>query len=202
MAPILTAVRFARFMESGKTKPAIFACEDLSGAFAGEYVVKLRGGIEDRESGLLRELLAAELAEHFRIAAPQPALIRIEQNLAELISGIEPSNKTCILSSIGLNFGTKLVSGYSVWPVDKHIPDAIWQTAVDIFAFDALVQNPDRRFDNPNLFVNGDSILIFDHEMAFSFLLDISPSATPWKLEREAYLQKTRVLQKIEIETH
>ncbi len=82
MAPILTAVRFARFMESGKTKPAIFACEDLSGAFAGEYVVKLRGAIEDGESGLLRELLAAELAEHFRIASPQPALIRIERDFS------------------------------------------------------------------------------------------------------------------------
>ncbi len=190
MAPILTAVRFARFMESGKTKPAIFACEDLSGAFAGEYVVKLRGGIEDRESGLLRELLAAELAEHFRIAAPQPALIRIERNLAELISGIEPSHKTCVFDSVGLNFGTKLVSGYSIWPVDKHIPDAIRQIAVDIFAFDALVQNPDRCFRNPNLFVNGDSILIFDHEMAFSFLRAILPSAAPWKLEKETYLQE------------
>ena len=190
MAAILTAVRFARFMDSGKTKPAIFACEDSSGADAGEYVVKLRGGIDAQESGLLCELLAAKLAEHFSIASPQPALIRIEKNLAELISGIEPSNKTCILGSIGLNFGTKLVSGYSVWPVDKHIPDAIWQTAVDIFAFDALVQNPDRRFDNPNLFVNGNSILIFDHEMAFSFLRTIFPSTTPWKLEREAYLQE------------
>ncbi len=86
MAPILTAVRFARFMESGKTKPAIFACEDSSGAFAGEYVVKLRGGIEVRESGLLRELLAANLAEYFRIAAPQPALIHVKRNLADLIA--------------------------------------------------------------------------------------------------------------------
>ncbi len=64
------------------------------------------------------------------------------------------------------------------------------QSAVDIFAFDALIQNPDRRFDNPNLFANGDNILIFDHEMAFSFLQAIFPSRTPWKLDGETYLQK------------
>ena len=190
MAPILTAVRFARFMDTGRTKPAIFACEDLSGTFAGEYVVKLRGGIETRESGLLRELLAAKLAEYFRIDSPQPALIRIEESLAELISGIEPSRTTCIRDSVGLNFGTKLASGYSIWPVDRYIPDALRQSAVDIFAFDAVIQNPDRRFDNPNLFVNGDSVLIFDHEMAFSFLLDIFPSATPWELRGQKYLEK------------
>jgi hypothetical protein len=72
--------------------------------------------------------------------------------------------------------------------VDRKIPAVVWQMAVDIFAFDALVQNPDRRFNNPNLLVNGDSILIFDHEIAFSFLLDIFPSPSPWRLESQQYL--------------
>lgn len=189
MVPILTATRFSRFMSSGRTKPAIFTCEDSSGKCAGEYVVKLRGGFESGYSGLLHELMAARLATHFGIAAPQPAVIRIEKKLAALITEIEPLHATLILNSIGLNFGTKLVCGFSTWPVDKSIPPGACQIALNIFAFDVLVQNPDRRFDNPNLFVNGDSVLIFDHEMAFSFLLDILPSSEPWKLEKQTYLK-------------
>ena len=50
-------------------------------------------------------------------------------------------------------------------------------TAVSIFALDALIDNPDRKFSpNPNLFSRGDTIFVFDHELAFSFMLDISPS--------------------------
>jgi HipA-like protein len=184
----LHATQFQRFMTTGRTGPAIFGCEDASATFVGEYVVKLKGGIEAGESGLLCELIAAKLAAHFGISSPEPAVIRIDQLLAELVAGIEPTHASRIRNSIGLNFGTKMVSGFSTWPVDRSIPEAMWQTASDIFAFDALIQNPDRRSGNPNLFTNGDRVLIFDHETAFSFLLDVLPSQTPWRLEGQRYL--------------
>lgn len=152
----------------------------------GEYVVKLRGAIG--ESGSLNELLAARLAAHFGIAMPEAAVITIDPTLAELVASAEPSQAPRIRASVGLNIGTKALSGVSTWPVDKFIPEAMWQAAVDIFAFDALIQNPDRRFNNPNLFTRGDSLLIFDHETAFSFLLDLSPSRTPWTLDDQQYL--------------
>src|SRR6185437_5976243 len=61
-------------------------------------------------------------------------------------------------------------------------------TAMDVYAFDALIQNIDRRRQNPNLATQGDEIVLFDHECAFSFLLAIFPSPEPWDLSREAYL--------------
>jgi hypothetical protein len=65
----------------------------------------------------------------------------------------------------------------------------MWQGAVDTFAFDALIQNPDRRYSpNPNLLARGDTFFIFDHEMAFSFLLVLFPSTTPWKLDDQPLL--------------
>jgi hypothetical protein len=63
------------------------------------------------------------------------------------------------------------------------------QTATNIFAFDALVQNPDRKYSNPNLFAKGDSLIIFDHETAFSFLLALFPS-DPWSLDDQQYLSE------------
>lgn len=41
------------------------------------------------------------------------------------------------------------------------------QTAAEILAFDAFVENVDRREGNPNCFVSGDQLRIFDHELAF-----------------------------------
>jgi hypothetical protein len=91
-------------------------------------------------------------------------------------------------NSIGLNFGSRLLAGVSQWPVDKSVPEAMREASLKIFAFDALIQNPDRRFENPNLLARGDDIFIFDHELAFSFLLDVMPSAEPWTLGGQQYL--------------
>jgi hypothetical protein len=184
--PRLTAVHFERFMSTGRTSPALCGCEDQTGAYVGEYVVKLRGAVGI--PGFVNELFAARLAGHFGIAAPEPALVSIEPPLAELFAATQPAQAARIRASAGLNFGTKALTGVATWPVDKSVPEAMWQAAVDIFAFDALIQNPDRRFNNPNLFTKGDSFLVFDHETAFSFLLEILPSPTPWKLGGQPYL--------------
>ncbi len=60
----------------------------------------------------------------------------------------------------------------------------MWQAA-HIFAFDALIQNPDRRYSNQNLLTRGNNIFVYDHELAFSFLEAILPLRHPW-------LSKTR----------
>ena len=182
----LTAVQFTRFMASGRTSPALCMCENESGISAGEYVLKLRGFVQ--QTGSLRELVGNKLASHFGLLSPEPALITLEQALANLIAGADQSKADLIKGSVGLNFGSKVVTGFSTWPVDRRIPDAMLQSAVNIFAFDALVQNPDRMYRNPNLLANGDNVLIFDHEIAFSFLLDIFPSPTPWLLDRQQHL--------------
>jgi len=173
-------------MTSGRTTPALLGCEDELASPAGDWVVKLRGTVQ--RAGLLRELLGSRLASHFELEVPEPALVTLEKSLADLISFVYPSKSGLIDGSVGLNFGSKELIGYIEWPIDMKIPDAIWQTVVNIFAFDALVQNPDRRFKNPNLFVKGDSLAIFDHETAFSFLDAIFPSGTPWRLGTERYL--------------
>jgi hypothetical protein len=185
MIPRLTAVQFERFMTSGRTSPALVSCEDQAGAMVGEYVLKLRGAIGT--SGLLKEALAVGLARHFGLASPEPALVKIEPAFAELVANAQAFQAALIKSSTGLNFGTKVLSGVTIWPVEKTIPEAMWQSAVNVFAFDALVQNPDRRFGNPNIFTRGDDLLIFDHEMAFSFVLALFPSATPWRLDDQQY---------------
>ena len=188
MIPRLTASQFHRFMSSGRTSPALCGCEDGLGNRVDDYVLKLRGGLDRGEGGLVCELLGSLLATHFSIAAPEPALVMVEADFAELVAIAEPRRADRLRNSIGLNFGSRQLSGVSGWPVDRLVPEAMWQAAVNIFAFDALIQNPDRRFDNQNLLTRGNDIFIYDHELAFSFLEAILPSATPWRLERQPYL--------------
>lgn len=42
--------------------------------------------------------------------------------------------------------------------------------AAAIFAFDLLIQNPDRHTVNPNLWTRSDRLVVYEHEQAFSFL--------------------------------
>jgi hypothetical protein len=189
MIPRYIASRFERFMSSGRTSPALFGCEDASGSPMDEFVVKLRGSL--RNGGLVRELLASRLATYFGLSTPAPALIVIEQELVDLVltlSDISPSQVAAIRGSSGLNFGTRHLVGAGTWPTDKSIPESRRDSALEIFAFDALIQNPDRRFDNPNLFARLDEFIIFDHETAFSFLFDIGPATAPWEIDIHRYL--------------
>jgi len=104
------------------------------------------------------------------------------------VASAEPKRAEILRNSVGLNFGSRQLNDVTGWPVDKAIPEAMWQAAVNIFAFDALVQNPDRRYSNQNLFTHGNDIFAYDHELAFSFLLDIVPAAMPWRLDSQPYL--------------
>ncbi len=110
--------------------------------------------------------------------------------MTDLVAFRDPSKANILNKSIGLNFGTRVLTGFSTWPVDNYVPEAIRDTAAEVFSFDAFLQNPDRRHNNPNLLVNGDAIMLIDHEMAFSFLMEIFPTPTPWLLERQQYLNE------------
>jgi hypothetical protein len=189
MIPRLTAAQFSFFMGSGRTAPALCACTDEFDKAAGDYVVKLCGALDTRQAGLVNELLASQLAAHFGLASPEPAVIRLENALIELITAAYPERSTALRGSIGLNFGTKHLIGVSTWPVDKAIPEERFVSATEIFAFDALIQNPDRRFGNPNLFTRGDGLFVYDHEAAFSFLFDILPTELPWRVDRQGYME-------------
>jgi hypothetical protein len=117
----------------------------------------------------------------------------VEEDLAAVILSqlVGEDNKARVIrGSTGLNFGTQFLVNLSAWPVDKPVSGQMQLAAMRIYAFDALIQNPDRAFDNPNLGSRGDDLFVFDHEAAFSFLLNVIPSRTPWKLATEQYLER------------
>ena len=108
--------------------------------------------------------------------------------LAEAVSDAHLSEK--IRDSAGLNFGSRLMTGGLVtWPVGKAIPSTLKVMASEILAFDALIQNPDRRVDKPNILWKGDELYVIDHEMGFSFIYEILPLVDPWKITRLDFMK-------------
>ena len=183
--PYLEAVTFQRELPSGRTKPCIFSCESKNGDDAGEYVVKLKAGMDNGVKSLSAEMLGSLLADFFDMPSPKPAIINIDPTLAETI----PNKR--VRESAGENFGSKLVTGgYSTWPNDEAIPANLKTLAAEIFAFDALIQYPDRRVKKPNVLWKGDELLIIDHEMAFSFILDIMPQSEPWEISKLKFISE------------
>lgn len=185
--PTLTATSYQMSLETGRTTPGVFLCEDEHGNPAGEYVVKLRGNIETGNGGLLREIVGSILADELGIMCPQPAIVDVPGDLASAIT--DSRVVQAVRRSSGLNFGSRnITGGYFAWPDEKPIPPSLRSFATDIFVFDALIHNPDRRRGKPNLLWKGNELVVIDHEMAFSFLLAVPAVKQPWLLAEQPYL--------------
>jgi hypothetical protein len=173
------ATTYERTFSAGRTKPAVFLCETDGLDAPCEVVVKFRSGMGQGVIGLASELLAALLARQLDIPTPEPMLVEIDPALADGMS--DADLRTRIRGSGGLNFGCRLLTGgYETWPVGRAIPFSLRQAALEMFAFDLLIQNPDRRREKPNLLWKGDELYAIDHEAAFSFVYDILGGADPF----------------------
>lgn len=161
------AVRFDRRMGSGKTKPCLLACLRPNGEEI-EVIAKFSAGCERKTVGLAIEAVAAMLAADLDLPVPEPVLVEYDQDFISLLPKSEQEIAQLMRTSLPIAYGsTKLPGGFSLWPASKTIPQLLQPQAVEIFAFDALIQNPDRRPENPNCLSNGRNFAIFDHELAF-----------------------------------
>lgn len=85
-------------------------------------------------------------------------------------------------NSLGYNFGNEYQRGYIAPLKGQTFSEAFEQKLLDLFAFDMLISNADRRLEKPNFLFNGDDMLVFDHEIAFGFLMELPfvRNPTPW----------------------
>ena len=101
-----------------------------------------------------------------------------EKGLAEMVK-----------NSPGSNFGS-----VHLWrrvlppgrPDGTHLGRA--DQAAEIFAFDVLAQNPDRRAGNPNLWARSNRLGVYDQEQAFSFLSVpiVGGTPKPWSVANQS----------------
>ena len=164
MFSTVTATRFIRQMSSGRTKPCLLGCV-TEGNEEIEVVTKLASNCDRKQDSLIVESIATMLASDLDLQVPEPFLVKIEDEFVQSIA--DPHIMGVFRQNLGFAFGSRLLTGgYSTWPNNRQFPHAMMQSIAEIFAFDLMVLNPDRRPDNPNLLHKGDDLVIYDYELA------------------------------------
>lgn len=170
---------FNRPTDTGKTKPSFVTCLRGNGERV-EVVAKFSEGCEEKEINLATEVVSAWLAADVGLPVPKPYLLQVDPAWVETIPDRESRDQ--IRASSPIAFGsTNVGNGFHAWSRDERISHNLLPTALAVFVFDAMTQNPDRRSDVPNCLVRGDRIFIFDHELCFRHRLMLEWKE-PWEV--------------------
>lgn len=171
-------------MSAGRTCPVLLGAEAADGKLV-EVVTKLRGP-ELSAKAQIAELMAAPLAAHLGLEVPQAAVVDVPTGFEAIAP---PNLATAFRVSSGKNFGSvHLGTSFTTWAVGRSPAGVQRDQAAEIFAFDLLVQNADRRPTNPNLWSRSERVGVYDHEQAFSFLhlAIIGGAPRPWVVADQA----------------
>jgi hypothetical protein len=156
---LVTAVRFLRALTSGRTRPALFDCERESGD-AVSVVAKFSAG-ECGLNGIIREALMSMLGSDLDLPVPEPFLMKSEDGFIDALPADEAVLARSMRSSVFPTFACRqFPSGFFLWSADLRLHDRHLETAAEVFAFDALTMNPDRKVTNPNCMFNGTEFAI------------------------------------------
>ncbi|MBA0051083.1 hypothetical protein E0L36_09315 [Streptomyces sp. AJS327] len=149
----VTATRYVTPLREGGSLPGLVEADDL-----GTYVVKFTGAGQGRKT-LVAEFLAGRLARALGLRVPELVGVRVDP----AIGLAEPDEEVqdLLKSSGGLNLGMDFLPGslgfdplaFAVDPVEAG--RVVW--------FDALVNNVDRSWRNPNLLVWHEELWLIDH---------------------------------------
>lgn len=183
MLPRATPIAFDRPMGNGRTKPALLICETPAGEEV-EVVAKFSAYCDQGVTNLAREVIAACLAGDLGLPIPTPYLLDITPAWAASVT--DAAIRATIQRSAPVAFGSSFAGAqFSAWNDGTTLRPAMVPLALATFAFDAIIQNPDRRSSNPNCLVRGDTFRIFDHELAFAhgLILGWKPPWTPGSLQ-------------------
>jgi hypothetical protein len=181
MMEAVTAVRFDRPMTNGRTRPCLLACERANGEEV-EVVAKFSEGAELKAGALAAEAIAAMLAADLGLMVPEPLVVSLDDGFIDLVAASHRELAEFMRRSSRLAFGSrKLPPGFATFPAGAPIAADLRQAAAEIFAFDCLIENWDRRITNPNLLSDGRSFAIIDHELAF-VTVGVLFRQPPWKL--------------------
>lgn len=153
-----------------------------------DYVVKYLKAHRMCVEASCRELIAAFIAKELGIDVAEPVLINISSEFVDTVRGYDSYQVAS--KSTGLNYGSKYFGqGFIEFINRQNLNEEQYNQAQKIFAFDMLISNPDRRIEKHNMLTDGEKIMIFDHELAFSSVNDIFKPETPWLINNDRELR-------------
>ncbi len=187
--PVVEALLTFPLFDKGTTAPLAVWGVDKETGERGQYVVKLKHSDRMTTTSSAFELIGAWMALELDLPVVEPALVNIS---AEFVETVRDGYRAA-LQSQGTNFGSKYQAGFSNIPqVSFSLPAEFDETVKLTYVFDLFIANTDRGHERPNVQSNGSNLLIYDHELAFSFLriLPFLRNKTPWilnEVDRDLY---------------
>ena len=155
----VTVTRYVTPLREGGSLPAIVEADNL-----GTYVMKFRGAGQG-PLALVAEIIAGELARRLGLRVPELVLAELDPRIG--VSEPDPEIQDLLRASEGLNLGVDFLPGS--FGFDPLGWTAEPEFASQVLWFDALVQNVDRTWRNPNLLVWHRKIWLIDHGAALYF---------------------------------
>jgi hypothetical protein len=172
------ATRFDRLAGAGRNNPMRVVVETANGVEHDVYL-KASGSPELSIPGLAAEALAACIAGHLGLPICEPFLVEIDPVWAATIP--DASARDVLSKSDSVAFASKAATdGWNLWTPEEKLTPGRRQMALAILAFDAFIENPDRKPSNSNLLVRGDDFRIIDHELSLR-IAGIIPRPAPWR---------------------
>jgi hypothetical protein len=191
------AERLEGVLTSGRTKPLIVECVKFAPAAQIEsededpsattverrlMVIKASGLPEVTEGTLFNEVFGNLLAREMGINTPSPCLAHLSLDFVQATSAA--LSRYNLRVAPGLAAGSEYFhGGFSNVAVQSLSAVEVLQASL-VFAYDLLVQNPDRVPLRPNCGSRSGTIMVYDFETAFSFLLLIGAQPHPWQVSR------------------
>jgi len=149
----VTATRFITPLREGGSLPGLVEADDL-----GTYVLKFTGAGQGRKT-LVAEVVCGELARRLGLRMPRLVTVALDPVLG--LGEPEQQVQDLLRASGGTNLGMDFLSG--ALGFDPLAFAVSPEEAGRIVWFDALVNNVDRSWRNPNLLVHGGDLWLIDH---------------------------------------
>ncbi|MEU5506331.1 HipA family kinase [Streptomyces fungicidicus] len=149
----VTATRYITPLREGGSLPGLVEADDL-----GTYVLKFAGAGQGRKT-LVAEVVCGELAR--RLGLRVPRLVTVELDPVLGLGEPQQEVQQLLKSSGGTNLGMDFLSG--ALGFDPLAFEVGPEEAGRIVWFDALVNNVDRSWRNPNMLRHGGELWLIDH---------------------------------------
>ncbi|MGW1954599.1 HipA family kinase [Streptomyces sp. NPDC001920] len=147
------ATRYITPLREGGSLPGLVEADDF-----GTYVMKFSGAGQGRKT-LVAEVVCGELAR--RLGLRVPGLVTVELDPVLGLGEPDQEVQELLRSSGGANLGMDFLSG--ALGFDPLAFTVSREEAGRIVWFDALVNNVDRSWRNPNLLVRQGELWLIDH---------------------------------------
>ena len=155
----VVATRYVTPLREGGSLPGLMEADDF-----GTYVVKFRGAGQGPKA-LIAEIISGELARTLDLPVPELVRIDVDPELGR----VEPDQEVqdLLRASAGENLGVDFLPSALGFDPLVWTPDPL--LAASVVWFDALVENVDRSWRNPNLLMWHGRLWLIDHGATLYF---------------------------------